>query len=351
MSSGGSAQESDEPGESGERPEGVLARPRKPWRKAGTALIGCAISAFFLWLLLRGLDLDVLLRDFAQVDLAVLAVSLIPLAFSVVVLMWRSLLLLKSFTKLTSWTVAKSLLISLGGNTVLPMRLGELLRVDFLARTGRARFSACLAVVAVERILDAVVLFLFFAGIVAFALSDTPDATAIIVVGALSIGGLLAVVAIARRPQHFVEILTRASRPLGKRISRFVSDNAHAFAEGLGSLSNNRRATAVFAFSIAFWLVEAVMMYIWLIACRVDVPPYSAAMIIVFIAFGTLIPSAPAGVGTYHYFAALALSFFGVSPERAAVAAIVAHAMGTAPLTIAALPALAQEIIGAIRRK
>jgi glycosyltransferase 2 family protein len=326
-------------------------KSRSPWRRAGTAFVGCVISAFFLWLLLRGLSLDVLVHDFSEVEVSVLAISLIPLAFSVVVLMWRSAILLKTFTKLTKWPIAKSLLISLGGNNVLPLRLGELLRVDYLSRTGRARFSSCLAVVAVERILDSVVLFLFFAAIMAFALSDSPDATAIIAVGALSIGGFLAIVAIARRPDHFVELLTRASRPLGKRINDFVVRNADAFAEGLTALSTNKKAAAVFFFSVAFWVVEAGLMYLWLIACRVDVPPYSAAMIIVFIAFGSLIPAAPAGIGVYHYFAARALSFFGVSPERAAVAAIVAHAMGTMPITIVSLPAIAQELMGAIRRR
>ena len=58
-----------------------------------------------------------------------------------------------------------------------------------------------------------------------------------------------------------------------------------------------------------------------------------------------MLPSAPGFIGTYHYFAALALGLFGVSTELAASFAIVGHAVAIIPFTILLSPLVAKDIV------
>ena len=49
-------------------------------------------------------------------------------------------------------------------------------------------------------------------------------------------------------------------------------------------------------------------------------------MVVIFVAFGKIIPSSPASIGTYHYMMILVLTSFQVSKEAALGCAIILHA-------------------------
>jgi hypothetical protein len=74
-------------------------------------------------------------------------------------------------------------------------------------------------------------------------------------------------------------------------------------------------------------------------------------VVIVFVAFGTMLPSSPGFVGTYHYFATAALVFMGIAEESAAAFATLAHLMAIVPFTLIALPFLMPDLVRALRPK
>jgi hypothetical protein len=76
------------------------------------------------------------------------------------------------------------------------------------------------------------------------------------------------------------------------------------------------------------WLMVFLTAYMVLISCGLTLPIQAAVMVIIFVAFGKIIPSSPGAIGTYHYLVILVLMSFGVSKEVALGYAIVMHAFG-----------------------
>jgi hypothetical protein len=62
-----------------------------------------------------------------------------------------------------------------------------------------------------------------------------------------------------------------------------------------------------------------------------------------------VVPSTPGYVGTFHYLCQVALLMFGVSASEALSYAIVAHAVGILPVTLAGVAAAQIEGIALLR--
>ena len=58
---------------------------------------------------------------------------------------------------------------------------------------------------------------------------------------------------------------------------------------------------------------------------------------VVFLSVGTMVPSSPGFIGTFHVAVAYALELMGVDPSMAASVAIASHFMATVPWTIIGL--------------
>ena len=76
------------------------------------------------------------------------------------------------------------------------------------------------------------------------------------------------------------------------------------------------------------WLMVFLTAYMVLIACGLSLPIQAAVMVIIFVAFGKIIPSSQSAIGTYHYLVILVLMSFAVSKEAALGCAIIMHAFG-----------------------
>lgn len=333
---------------------GAGAGPRRGvrLRSALSLALAAAVSLGLLWLSFSRLDASALLAQLATVRPGVLGASLGFVVLAIGAATARSVLLLRRFPSLRPWGITKSLLVAFGGNNVLPFRLGELLRVDYLARLGGVERAPCLAVVAVERLLDVVALALVFVAVVVLALPGVPDVAAVVVVGAVALAVLVALAVVGRRPW----LLGRAADGLGARllpasVARALSRRATAFAEGLYGVAGAPSAAVVFLATLAYWAAQAMAVWTWLAACRIELGPAAALTVVVFTSLGSLIPALPSAVGTYHYAVILALSLFGVAEGPAAAFALVSHGTATVPLTLVALPVVVSALAGLLARR
>jgi uncharacterized membrane protein YbhN (UPF0104 family) len=91
--------------------------------------------------------------------------------------------------------------------------------------------------------------------------------------------------------------------------------------------------------------------YLWFVAFELDLPWVAAPSLLLFVSLGHLIPSAPSGVGTYHFFCLAGLKLFGVGAATAASVALVGHALAVVPLTVVAIPFVYPFVISAWRRR
>src|SRR5690606_24067374 len=123
--------------------------------------LGVIISVLFIWLALRGLQLDEFWSAVQKANYWWLLPGIGVYFVGVWVRAWRWHYLLKPIKKIPTKTMFPITTIGYMGNNIYPARAGEVLRAVILKRKEGVPVSASLATIIVERIFDGVVMLAF----------------------------------------------------------------------------------------------------------------------------------------------------------------------------------------------
>ncbi len=228
----------------------------------------------------------------------------------------------------------------LGGyvtNNIFPFRLGELVRIDLLARAGEISRGSTVAVVALERLLDLISFLILLAVVVPLLAIDLSGNRRLAWLLAAILVALLAVVWLAANPSRFPGIVVFFSRPFSPRHQAWLFQKSQRFVDGLSALRSSRAVALALILTVAIRLVGMLTIQCWLWAFGLELPLYAPLIVMVFLSIGTMVPSSPGFIGTFHVAAAYALELMGVEPSMAASVAIAGHFMATVPWTIIGL--------------
>ena len=103
---------------------------------------------------------------------------------------------------------------------------------------------------------------------------------------------------------------------------------------GLSVLKSPARFAAVFAWTLAHWLLNAVGFWLAFRAVGVQAPVSAALFLQAFIALGTAVPALPGFFGVFEYMAVQGLAVYGVGQQQAATWAIGYHLFSFIPITL-----------------
>jgi hypothetical protein len=196
----------------------------------------------------------------------------------------------------------------------LPARLGEFVRPGLL-RKYNVSASAALGTVAVERIVDGLLISLFL--FVAFFLERGPNApgwmmpTAYTVLGVF--GAALGFLVFAMwRPQATVRFCLRMSliERFFPRIARVIEVKLLDLIRGFGVLKDPANLVAFLTWSIVYWICNGIG--VWLI-CRMFGLPISVMggmATMALVAVGISLPNSPGLVGQFQWFTLVGLSVY-----------------------------------------
>jgi uncharacterized protein (TIRG00374 family) len=298
---------------------------------------GLALSALLTFYFLLRVDLSQLGATLASVNLWVLSLCLLTkgLVFSLGAL--RSKVFLRP---LRNYHFAECFTAVLGGyvtDNIFPFRLGELVRIDLLARAGGISRSSTVAVAALERLLDLVSFLIVFAIVVPLLAIDlSGDPRLAWGLGAI-LGALLAIGWLVANPSVFPRFIVFFSRPFSARVQAWLFEKAQRFVDGFSALRSSRAVAEALALTFLSRLVGMLTIQCWFWAFGLDLPLYAPLIVMVFLSIGTMVPSSPGFIGTYHVACAYALELLGVEPAMAASVAIAGHFMTTVPWTLIGL--------------
>ena len=190
--------------------------------------------------------------------------------------------------------------------TLLPFRLGELIRPLLLSREKILNSSSALATVVVERIIDG----LLFVGLFFLCLSSLPpsDAPAVqaVKIGAYGAGlvfsGLTLVLsALAWKRALTLRFLRRLGAPLPSTLVERVITLLEAFIDGLRVLPNLRSLFIFFAFTAIYWILQGWGMAIAASACGIeDLGLMGAFTLLSILVVGIMIPAGPGFTGSFE---------------------------------------------------
>ena len=309
------------------------------WRGA----LGVLLSVGFLILAFRGIrfgEVITLVRH-ADVGLLLLSVVVATCTFPLRARRWRPILDPVApnlpFGKLFSATAIGMML-----NNVLPARAGEPARAYALSRsTPSVSFPAAFASLAVDRLLDMIVMF----GLMFLAMLDPafPRGAEILnrpvssyaVVGLAAMTGLTAAMyAVVFFPSHVLSLYEMLARRIAPKLEAKGRAAVSSIIHGLSVLRQPSRFAAVFGWTLAHWLCNALAFWIGFRAFGIMVPFSAALFLQGLVAIGVAAPQMPGFFGVFEWFGQLGLGLYGVSSDTAVAWAITYHALSFIPITL-----------------
>ncbi|HUH01063.1 MAG TPA: lysylphosphatidylglycerol synthase transmembrane domain-containing protein [Kofleriaceae bacterium] len=200
----------------------------------------------------------------------------------------------------------------------LPARLGEFVRPALIREKGKVSASAALGTVAVERIVDGLLVSLFVFGAF-FAQRHSPHAaaqpwmmpTAYLALG-LFTGAMVFLGFALRWPEQTVRFSVRLtlSRYYAPRLSRVLEVKLRSMIDGFRVLKDKRNLIIFVMWSVAYWGANGLSFWVLARGFGLDLPVVGAFAAMGLVAVGISLPNAPALMGQYQYFTHLGLSLY-----------------------------------------
>jgi uncharacterized protein (TIRG00374 family) len=304
------------------------------------------MAALLVWFLYDA-DFDRMGESLRQAEpsLLVLSVLLALLGYWLRVCRWQLILLPVARVRHSSAVIATCL--GYAGITLLPARMGDIVRPVVLARREQIPVSASLASILTERIFDLWTVILFFflfliwpPEMVASGPSRELQLVTIggYVVGAGVVVGTLILLGLFQFQERFINILTAPIARVAPSWRQPVINFLGHFLDGLRVIQRPRDLLITVVASILVWLAIYWQLKVALLAFSIDLPLRACFFLVAGSVVGLAIPT-PGAVGGFHKAMELAMSLFvGVGAGQLVKSFIIVHhAICFVPITLIGL--------------
>lgn len=307
-------------------------------------LLAVALLVFFL---LRA-NLAEVYGRIIHLRLAFFLLSVAASIASIFLRAWRWQIILKPVERVAFGPAFEATAIGFAASTILPLRAGEVVRPAILSRRTSMPFSASLASVVFERLVDLATVLAYFvfyvtwpgvkphlSGVAArhFRVLSVSAAAAAAGILFFGLGGFWAA---ANRPAAR-KLLGRLISLLPSRFRERAGKLSLSFLNGFAVMGDARAFAATGLASLVVWFVIYGQIYFLFRAFELPLP-FSATFVVLLVTLvGMAIPT-PGAVGGFHKACQIALTFFyGVEVNTATGLAIVYHVVSFFPVTLIGL--------------
>ncbi|MEI9980080.1 MAG: lysylphosphatidylglycerol synthase transmembrane domain-containing protein [Edaphobacter sp.] len=285
---------------------------------------GLLISAFFLWYTFRGISFNQILSLRIVHPIWILGVlGFTFFGYTLRCLRWTQMMPRGSRSIQDHFKVcSRVLMTSLAANNILPLRIGDIMRVFTYSSDLRTSPSVILSTVILEKLLDIFVLVLLFVATVGRL--ATPHLKLIADISlAISAIGLLVLLVGARSLQPRIQRLFTRLPPNPKLVKVEHWITLALDATGRLGISGS---LMLLLLTVIIWTCEAMIFAsaIYLLGIPVDrIAPWLAVS---FANLSYLIPSSPGAIGPFELAVKTSLANHGAAVTQAAVFGLAIHA-------------------------
>lgn len=197
----------------------------------------------------------------------------------------------------------------------LPARLGEFVRPALLRQKGHLSASAALGTVAVERIVDGLMIsLLVFGAFVALRGPAAPDwmmPTAWAALGLFAAAFLFLLFAMVR-PQGTVRVAVRLTLlpRFAPRVAAILERKLLELIRGFDVLRDPRNLATFAGWSIAYWGANGLSVWVLARGMQLDLSLWGAFATMGLVGIGISLPNSPGLVGQYQWLTMLGLSLY-----------------------------------------
>jgi uncharacterized protein (TIRG00374 family) len=313
-------------------------------RVAVSLILMVVLLAVFLW----NVDFAEVGKSIASADPIFFAVACLValLSYWLRALRWQFILL--PVKRVRHSSVVLTTAVGYAALSLLPARMGDLIRPLLLARRETFPASASLASILTERVFDLWSVVFFFLVFIVWppAMPNLGQearqnlhvlSLSGYVAGAGLLIGTLVLLGLFRYQDRFIDVLTRPVRAIRPSWRQPVANFLEHFLDGLRVLQRPRDLLITTVASLVMWYVIFWQVQLTLLAFDVHVPLRASFLIVTLTVIGLAVPT-PGGVGGFHKASQIGLTmFFGIELNRATAIAIAYHAVCFVPITIIGL--------------
>ncbi len=299
--------------------------------------LGVIISAAFLWMAARDIDWAQFRASLARAQWIYLipAIVLTMLGHFSRALRWK--IMMNPIKRCGIGPLWSATAVAFMVNNLLPARVGEFVRAFAIGRSEKVSRSAAFATIVYERVVDVfvLILLLWYCMVTISGPEWLGRSAGILIVFNVALLALL--FAMVRWRARFRAILAGAFRALPERARGRLDTSADSFIDGLGVVTQPRSLIPIALLSVVVWGCAVLGVYFCVLAFGFEIPFLASVFLIVIISIGSMIPSAPAFLGTMQYACVIGLAAFGVQRADALAYSTIYHATQFFPITIVGL--------------
>ncbi len=301
-------------------------------RPAAVAVFGFLVSGAVLFWAFSNVDIGRAREALTEVEVwPWIPLAVLCYAIGHGVRGWRCARLVREDAPLPVTTATNVVVVGYAVNNLLPARLGEFARAGLLAERAGLSLVQALSVTFLERLIDGLVVLLYFAA--ATALLDLSGPLnqvhwEILAVFLVASAGLAVVVLV---PDRVTWMVSRLAPP---RLRSRLVDMTIAALRGVSYLRKPAHTVEIIIMTLMVWAFDAAMFLCVMLGFGLPANPLWGLVVMAIVNLGILLPSSPGFVGTFHFFAMQALVALGVPEPVALGYAFVAHLTFYIPITL-----------------
>lgn len=284
-------------------------------------LLGIVFSAGFLWWFVRDIEAAEIGRSFGAISWPFVLLSALVLLSEFVLRALRWRLLLDPIRPTRFAPLFEATVIGAAGNTLLPMRAGDIARAVVASGATGIRLTTIVATNIMERVYDlfglVAILFLTFA-LLPDNLASTPEDLERIeklsfygkIIGLAALSGMVVFFGIAKHPARARGFVAFFCRPLPRPLQTKIKDLTGAFVTGLAATQSARNVWSAIGLSLLLWGNLSLAIFLLFKAFHLQLPFAAACFITVAIALAVVIPQAPGYLGVFQSVIEVTLSLW-----------------------------------------
>ncbi len=272
--------------------------------------IGIIISVVAIYFALSSIEFDKVGDTFSRLNYWWLALSFVPYFCTLFLKVTRWQLLFKPAPMIRLQRLWATLMMSYFFNTVLPARLGEVVRGYTLSRSEKIGPVRVFSTILLEKILDVMTMFIFLIGLLPFL--NVPDSfrgPAFFTCGLVVVGFIVCILMALYRKQS-EQLINWFLKPLPSALAIKIANLAREVLDVLSVLLDLKLSLNLWAQSILMWTFAVVNYFVLSAAINFQLDWKLSMLLTISLNLGMVVPSAPGYVGVFEFITITALSPF-----------------------------------------
>lgn len=309
-----------------------------PWLgRVSKGFIGLGISAAFIALTLRGVDLAQVRTQLREIDKGLLLPVFISLALIFLIKAVRWWYLMFPVKRITFSRILIVTIIGFMANNALPLRGGDLVRAHLLGRQENIGTTTVLATVALDRIFE--VLSLLTTSLVVLLMIPLPGWmwNSVIILGTAFLGSVVAIVAFHHPPKPLEKWWQVVRCILPHKVQEVLSKSIEQARLGLKAGRGKVRLTNLYILAVVESVITGFLVYFSLKMLGIQLSVVAIMSTMIATNLAVLIPAAPGNIGVFEFAVMTTLEFFQLNKSITLSGAVILHAISVIPVSLLGL--------------